>query len=173
MKEEISTTVLILIIVLSFSYASADEYVKAPTDLQAKLFSKVFLFNNNLTKGGDIVVHVIHSTEFAAELRKSIGQKIGKSKISVVTESEGLPGEKPSVIYLGEPEKLEEVIKYSQSEKILSITGIPELVLKGITLGIGVKKKKPEILMNISSSQSEGMDWNPIILKVCKIIKGP
>ncbi len=170
-KQKILSVALILMLALAFSSASAAGYAKAPVELQAKVFSKVFLFNNKLIKGGDIVVHVIDSAEFAAELRKLVGKKMGKSKLAAVTENVGLPAEKPSVIYLGDPSKLGEVIKYSRSEKILSITGVPELVEKGITLGVGVKEKKLQILFNSSSSKIEEMDWNPVILKICKIIK--
>jgi hypothetical protein len=51
------------------------------------------------------------------------------------------------------------------------MTGIPDLVPKGISLGIGLSGGKPKILLNLSSSKDEGIDWNHAILKVSTIFK--
>ncbi len=171
MKKKIVKSALALILLLSFPCLCFAEYGYAPADIQAKLFVKIFLFNNHLNKGGDIRIHVMDSPAFAAEIRKSAGQKIGKARIGEVNEGTALPSEKPSVLYLGDPAKLEEVIRYTRKNKILSITGIPDLVEKGITLGIGVAEKKPKILFNLSASEQEDMDWNPVILKISTIVK--
>jgi len=162
---------LTVIMIIGCSSLCFAEYGYAPADIQASLFIKIFLFNNHLNKGRDIVIHVVDSPAFAAEIRKSVGQKIGASRIAAVNEGGTLPSEKPSVIYLGNPAGFEEVIRYTQKNKILSITGIPDLVTKGITLGIGVLEKKPKILFNLASSEQEGMDWNPVILKISTLVK--
>ncbi len=147
-----------------------DEYGLAPVDIQAALFIKLFLFNNDLNGGGDVVVHVIDAPEFAAEMEKSVGMKIGKSKFTAVTESASLPESPPSVVYLGKSDGLESVVTYTHDQKILSITGLPELVRKGITLGVGIREQKPKILFNLSASENEGMDWNPVIMKIAEIV---
>lgn len=153
------------------SVASGGEYGQAPVDIQAALFIKLFLFNNDLNGGGDLIVHVIDAPEFAAEMEKSVGKKIGKAKFAAVTESAGLPEKKPSVIYLGKSDALEEVIAYTHAHGVLSITGLPDLVRKGATLGVGIREQKPKILFNLSASEKEGMDWNPVIMKIAEIIK--
>jgi hypothetical protein len=146
------------------------EYGPAPVEIQAALFIKLFLFNNDLNSGGELVLHVIGAPEFAAEVGKSIGKRIGKSTFTAVTESAGLPEKKPSVVYLGRSEAFEEVVRYTHQEQILSITGIPELVRKGVTLGVGTRKQKPKILFNPAASEKEGMDWNPVIVKIAEIV---
>ncbi|QTA83008.1 DUF4154 [Desulfonema limicola] len=171
MKKYSLISALFFIIIFGYYSNSSAEYKNAPVDIQSSLFIKLFLFNNDFNNGKDIVVHVINSSEFAAEIRKSLGKKIGKSKLARVTESEGMPYEKPSVVYLGNPALLEELIDYTQKNKVLSITGIPELVEKGIALGIGVSEQKPKILFNVSASEKEDMNWNPIILKISTLIK--
>ncbi|GBC61560.1 hypothetical protein DENIS_2522 [Desulfonema ishimotonii] len=169
MKKKITAFVFIIVSVLSSGAYAEPGY--APVDIQATLFIKLFIFNNDLNKGKDITIHVINSPEFAAEIRKSVGKKIGKSKLISVSEADSLPSEKPSVIYLGNPAMLKEALEYTRKKEVLSITGIPELIEKGVTLGIGVVDKKPKIFFNVSSSEREDMDWNPVILKISTILK--
>lgn len=153
------------------SAAPEREYGAAPVEIQAALFIKLFLFNKDLNSGGDLVLHVIDAPAFAAEIGKSVGKRIGKSTFTAVTESDGLPKQKPSVVYLGRSEGLEEVVRYTHQQQILSITGVPELVRKGVTLGVGTREQKPKILFNLSASEKEGMDWNPVIMKIAEIVK--
>lgn len=152
------------------SAAGRGEYGAAPVDIQAALFIKLFLFNQDLNGGGDLVVHVIDAPEFAAEMEKSVGKQIGKSRFSAVTASAGLPEKRPSVVYLGKPEALEAVTAYTHAQGVLSITGLPELVRRGVTLGVGTREQKPKILFNLSASEKEGMDWNPVIMKIAEIV---
>ncbi len=162
---------LFLLVLLVFPSIPQAEYDHAPIDIQAKLFLKLFLFNNDLNQGEDVVIHVIDAPAFAAEIKKAVGMEIGKSRLSAVTEGHGLPDDPPSVLYLGTARNLASVIAYTQGRKVLSITGIPELVTEGVTLGVGVEKKKPKILFNLSASEKEGMDWNPVILKIATVVK--
>jgi hypothetical protein len=151
------------------SYVCAEDFAKAPPEIQAALCVKLIGFDKTLS--GNISICVIGAPEFAAEMKKGIGKDIGNAKLASVSESAGLPSEKPSVLYLGDAAKLDEVIAYSRANKVLSITGIPELVEKGIALGIGVSEGKPKVLLNMTSSKEEGRDWNPAILKIAKIIQ--
>ncbi len=156
---------------LALAAPSETRYGHAPIDIQASLFIKLFVFNNDLAGGDDLVIHVIDAPEVAAEMRKSVGRSIGQSRLVGVTEGDGLPETPPSVIYLGRPELFEAVTAYTHDKKILSITGLPELVPRGITLGVGTLNRKPRILFNVSASEKEGMDWNPVILKITDVIK--
>ena len=140
----------------------------APPQIQAALFVKLLSFHNGINGGGDISVHVIGAPDFAAEMTKIIGVKIGQSTLTAINEGEDSDSltEKPSAIYIGDASKLDDVIRYTRANKVLSMTGIPELVSAGITLGIGVSGGKPRVLLNISSSKDEDIDWNHAILKV-------
>jgi hypothetical protein len=146
----------------------ADAQERVPPEIQAALFVKLLGFDRSLR--GDVSIIVIGDPKFAAEMRKGIGKDIGTGKLISVAESAELPSEKPSVVYLGDASKVREVMDYARANKILSITGIPELAELGISMGIGVSGGKPEVLLNMSSSKAEGRDWNPAILKIAKII---
>ncbi len=157
--------ILMPFVLISLAYGED----KAPPEIQAALFVKLLGFDKNLS--GNISICVIGAPEFAAEMKKGVGKEIGSAKLASVSENAALPSEKPAVIYLGDASKLSEVMSYTRANKILSITGISELVEKGISLGIGVFEGKPKVLLNMTSSKEEGRDWNPAILKVAKTIQ--
>ncbi len=141
---------------------------KAPGKVQLALFMKLLPFNKNISGGGEITIYVIGSESFAKLAKTAIGKPIGKSKITKVKVVDSVPSDinKMSIVYVGDESKIKAAIKVTQAKKVLSITGIPAAVTKGITLGVGIEKKKPRILLNLSSSKEEAINWNPAILKV-------
>ena len=151
--------------------AYGEAYKKVPPKLQAKLFLKLLAFNNDINKGGAVSIYVIHSTEFASEMRGVIGNKIGKSDLTAVEQGTDLPLQKPSVIYIGDAANLNEVITYTRANNILSMTGTPDFVAKGVTLGVGAFENRPKILLNASASKEEKVNWNPVLFKISTIIK--
>lgn len=143
---------------------------EAPVALQAALFLKLLPFDKNIISTGAVTIYVANAPEFAAEMKKAEGKLIGSAALSKVIDGKGVPAEKPSVIYIGSEAVLKELGSYTKENKILSITGKPELVSKDVSLIVGVSNEKPKILLNLSSSKEEGIEWNPAILKVAGTI---
>ena len=104
-------------------------------------------------------------------MKKAEGKPIGSAKLEKVVAGDNLPSEKPSVIYIGSSGKLSDVLNYTKENKVLSITGNPDLVSKNVTLAVGTSGGKPKIMLNLSSTKDEGIEWNPAILKVAATIK--
>jgi hypothetical protein len=151
--------------------AVCEDIGTAPAALQAALFLKLLAFNKNISASGAITIYVVGSPDFAAEMKKAEGKPVGGATIGKVVEGTGVPSEKPSVIYIGSESSLAQILAYTKGNKILSITGIPDLVSKNVTLAVGTSEGKPKIMLNLSSSKDEGVDWNPAILKVAATIK--
>lgn len=154
-----------------FFPAYGAEYGFVPYKLQAALFFKILNFHNGVNQGKDVVIHVVDNPEFAGEMKTYIGKKIGKSTLTRVTEGDRFAGKIPSVVYVGRKENIEPILEFTRAHSILSITGHPGLLKKGVTMGIGEHEKKPRILLNIESSKKEGVNWNPVIIKISKIIE--
>lgn len=150
---------------------SAEEIGTAPAKIQAAIVVKLLALEKSISGGGDVSVFVIGSPEFAAEIRKAVGRPVGKSKLASVEEGDGLPASKPSAVFIGDETKLEEVMAYTRGNQVLSLTGVPDLVPKGVSVGVGVAAGKPKILLNLSASAEEGANWNPTILKISKTYK--
>lgn len=80
---------------------------------------------------------------------------------------------KAPVVYVTplNPSALQLVIGTSQKEKVLSMTGVPEYVDAGVSLGVGVKGDSPEIIINLTSSKEEGSEFSSKVLGVARIIQ--
>ncbi len=146
---------------------------ETPPEVAAPLIIKLAGFEKNLSGSGkDLSVYVMGSPAMYAVLGNMIGAKIGNSTVANVMSGDGLPIIQPAILYLGDASKVDEAINYTRSKQILSISGIPDLVNNGITLGIGIGDDgKPSVLLNMSSSKEENLVWNPAILKIAKTIK--
>ena len=153
---------------LGIAVVPAQAQGQAPAKIQAALFMKLLAYYTNL--GSEpFIIHVVGAPDVAGELKAYVGKTAGKASLADVTEGSGPPSGKAHIIYVGKDPK--SLIDYSQSNKILSITGIPKFVNEGVTLGIGVEKGKPKILLNLSSTKAENINWNPQILKVASTIE--
>ena len=145
---------------------------KPPADISAAMLIKVADFEKKISDGRDVSIYVLGAPEVAAELRKGIGRSIGKSVLRSVEAGSDLPATTPSILYVDASARVSEVIGYTRRNKILSATGNPDLVGKGITLGFGVGKDgKMKILLNSTSSGEEGLEWNPAIFKIAKMVQ--
>jgi hypothetical protein len=65
---------------------------------------------------------------------------------------------------------IEGISTITRAKKILTLTGSVDYVSQGISVGLGVKEKKPQIVINLPSARAEGSDFSANLLKVCKVI---
>ena len=136
---------------------------EAPMNIQAALVIKLLSFNETVTQGGDLVVYVIGAPQFAQTMKPAIGRAIGKSKFSdvvVLDHAPEAPPSGPAVLYVGSDEPLGDCLAYCRKHKILSITGVPALMDKDVTLRIGIDKKKPAVLLSKALSSKETIQWD-------------
>ncbi|MBD3240023.1 MAG: DUF4154 domain-containing protein [Chitinivibrionales bacterium] len=158
-------------ILLAFCTTAFTGTEKAPEKVQAALFMKLLAFHKGIASGGDVVVYVAAASDFAAELRKGIGKKIGSAELVSVIEGNETPTEKPSVIYIGSEELVDSLTSYTRTHDLLSITGIPGLVERGISLGVGTQDGKPTVRINTTASKEESAEWDAAIFKIATTVK--
>jgi hypothetical protein len=167
---------VIIILLVAFMIMSGSQLYSqvksAPASIAAAMALKVVGFEKGMDKGGDITIYVLGANDVADELKKGVGKPVGKANLKEVLAGDNLPATKPTILFLGNAAKFDAAIQYTHANKVLSVTGLPELASKGISLGFGVgDDNKPKILLNLSASVEEGLDWNPAILKVAQTIK--
>lgn len=150
--------------------ARAADYATAPTDVQAAMIVKLMAFDKSLS--GDVTIYVIDNEDVAAALKKAVGRPIGGGTLKAVKEGEAMPASKPSAVYVSDKAKVKETVTYTRANDVLSVTGTPELVEGGVSLGIAVQDKKPKVLLNLQAAREEGVKWDPAILKVATVVKG-
>ena len=155
----------VVLILVAFVQVPALAVSKASPNLQAALILKLLPLYSNLSAKPEFSIHVIAAEELAAILKKEIGKKVGKSVLKNVTSSNGPPSGPADVVYVG---KDAGNTQFTKDNSVLSVTGNPDLIEKGVSLGIGIEGKKPKIFVNLASSKAEGVNWNPAILKLAK-----
>ena len=173
--------------------ASADNG-NVPPELQAKLFLTALTYDKNLEKRvhAQVDIGIVYfpesaqSREEALNLSKTLegfkDKKIsGRSFHTVILIYTGNGGLKKKIvdehidvlfIAQGEKKLIEEVLKVTQSEKVLSCTGKAEYVTTcGVTMAVGLKDNKPKIYLNLSSAKREGADFSAKFLRVAEIVE--
>lgn len=138
---------------------------KADAKLQAALIAKLLPYYKNIS--GDFTIHVVGADDVASNLKGMVGKKLGNGTLAKITTG-ATPTSGASVVYVGSDVSTN--TSWTQANKALSITGDPNLVNQGVTLGIGIENNKPKIFLNLTASKAEGADWNPTILKVAETL---
>jgi len=66
--------------------------------------------------------------------------------------------------------EISEIVKITQSNKILSFGLLSHYTSMGVALSLDIKADRPQILINLSSAKKEGADFSSNLLKLAKII---
>ena len=156
------------------SPARADEM---DIDLASKIILKIMMLDREIQAkcGGEIVVGVIGSGSATRAFRALKGEPIDKGgtvRVARVIELKKLPPEiQPTFVFVGKNADPKLATKYTRDKHVLSVTNVPDYVIAGVTLGIGVENNRPKVLLNLTGSEAERMNWDPKILKISKTIK--
>lgn len=65
-----------------------------------------------------------------------------------------------------------EIARISRSRGLRTVTGVPEYVEEGIAVGIGERKARPLIIINLRGARAEGSDFSSQLLNLARIV-GP
>jgi hypothetical protein len=65
-----------------------------------------------------------------------------------------------------------EIARISRRRRIRTITGVAEYVEAGIGVGIGIRKSRPLIFINLQGARAEGSDFEAQLLHLARIV-GP
>ncbi len=160
-----------LVFLISFTVLFC-QYTDAPSNIAAALLLKIAGYEQNSSSGGDYVIHVLGSPEMEQELKAGIGQAIGKSKLVSVTSSNTLPDTPPNLLFIGDEKLIGAALEYAHSNHVFTATNSNALSAQGVSLGILVGSDgKPKIVLNLTGSKEENLNWNPAVMKIAKTIK--
>jgi len=166
MKKSVITVALLSILLYSSS-VSAGSYQWASVKIQSALFIKVLGFNKALE--GNLIIYVLGADEFAGEFRTQIGNRVGDGRLYAVIRGERLPADVPDIVYIGEGCNLEKVLDYTERNRVMSISGNPGYVGKGVSLIIAIEDGKPRLIVDTESSIREGVEWNKQMIRISQI----
>ena len=131
-----------------------------PDDAQSKKNKDAIIENLKLNKDKTVNGLPFSFMEIEFSAKKSLDDVIKAKKINVL------------YIAYDHSNVLNDIFQITRTKKILTVTGQVDYVKKGVSLGLGLEKGKPQILVNLDSARAEGSDFNASLLKLCKIVVG-
>ncbi len=189
----IKTVILLYTLILAFFpiLVSQAYDMPVPVELQYPLFLKILTFDRNLKArvGKEIVIGIVYQGKFKSSLRvkdefvnviknspiKNV-QEIPVKQVSINIDESDLKSfiskEKIDALYITPMRamEIESIIKLSREKKIITLTGIPNYVKVGLSVGIDAKDNQPQIVINLSGAKGEGVDFSSQLLKLAKVI---
>ena len=184
-------TSLIIISMFLITSELISQKMEVPVEIQVPMLLKILTFDRNLEKrsGKKLTIGIIYQSkykesfdakdEFIKSINKMSIKRVKDIPINLVpidVDSSDLEGavskNEVNALYIAPLRAFDigKVIKVSQDNKILSMTGVIEQINSGISIGIGAKGDKPLIIINLRSAKLEGADFSSQLLKLAKII---
>jgi hypothetical protein len=177
---------------LLFAGSAAAEQMALAAEQQVPLILKVLTYDRQFearTKGTEVAIGIVYdpadrdsakaTDEISSTLFKWSGKTVKKLPIKYFTieyvshdQVEKFVKQKNiNVIYVapGNSKNLASLTKMSQALGITSVTGVPDYVRKGVAVGIGVVQDRPQVLINLTSSKSEGSDFDASLLRLATV----
>lgn len=181
-----------LFLVVIFSGIAFTQEMSVPVDIQIPLFKKILTFDRNLKirSSNGLVIGVLFQKDFksSSDVKNEFISEATISPDSLnhsliqffplqyADESEltnNLSKQNIDILYITPMRAvdLKMVSRLCQTQKILSITGVPKYVENGISVGLDIKAEKPQIIINLQSAKSEGADFSSKLLNLAKVIE--
>ncbi|MBI5648451.1 MAG: YfiR family protein [Ignavibacteriae bacterium] len=166
--------------------------VEIPVDMQVSLFSRILTFDRALAKPArqEFVIGILYqknvriSSELAAELQHAADvqqvQSGGQGLRFVPLPIRDL-GDVESAIKTPQldavyvtPLRLIDIRALSDATRrrgILSLTGVPEYVEKGIAVGLESAGNRAQIIVNLAAATAEGADFSAKLLNIARVVQ--
>jgi hypothetical protein len=183
--------VLCLICWMGLSLISAQN-MAVPVHVQYELLMKVLSYDRAIQarEGAELRVGVLYQSKVRASLQAqeefvAAGHArpvlIGTKKVSFVPLDQSELGDLGAIIdrkwidilYVAplRVTGIAAITSLSRASRVLTLTGVPAFVEHGLAVGISVKGKRPQIVINLAAAKAEGADFTSQLLKVAKIIE--
>ncbi|MDE3059363.1 MAG: YfiR family protein [Bacteroidota bacterium] len=164
-----------------------------PVEVQYPLFLKIFTFDRNFHSRADegIAIGILYQSEYRKSLnvrnafidiinnfplRDVDGAPIRYVSIDITRESDlraAVKREGIDLFYIAPLRAVDisTITGISREQHVLTLTGVPEYVIDGVSVSIDVKGDKPLIVINLPAAKAEGVDFDAQLLKLAKVIR--
>jgi hypothetical protein len=166
--------------------------MEVPMDVQFPLFLKVATFDRNLSSrvGDAFVVAVLFQSRYRASLnaKDDFFDVMSRSQVNLV---DGIPIAGVAVEYrdAAELEQLliehvadavyitplsavavDVITRVTRRLQIMSLSGVPPYIEQGVSVGVGIRRERPEIIINLSAARAEGIDFSSRLLNLARVV---
>ena len=185
----------ILLPALFWGIASAAQQMEVPVEVQVPLFLRILKYEKNLDSRtvDDLVVGVLYQERFRDSLnakndfvrffQEVSGQTldgVAVRHVAIDLEQEddlgaALRREKVDVLYVTalRAVPLTTVTEAARAHQTLTLSGVPDYVREGLSVGIVERRSRPAILINLEAADAENARFSAQLLKVAQVIDRP
>lgn len=184
--------ILILAATLGLSPAHVAEDMEVPVDLQLNIFAKVLRFDRSLSDrpSEELVLGVLYQSRVRdsdlakdqiVDLVRKAGLTVQDRPVKVVPLTAETPADLDKaledsgieVLYVG-PLRAFNASRFAEvtrAHSVLTLTGVPQFVEDGLSIGVGLVADRPEIIINVDAARLEGADLQARLLQLARIVQ--
>jgi len=186
MKLRVGIVILAGLVIPCMTKAAVSVSMPVPADVQVELFRNIWKLDRNFDSSKGIKLAIIYQQsyydsvtakdDFLAAMGRQ-GLRITVVLIEAGTQqllSNGLHGIEVDVVYVTPLRAIDvsEIGRISRYQRFRTITGVPEYVDQGTAVGIGLRKDRPLIIVNLEQARAEGSVFSSQLLSLARIV-GP
>jgi hypothetical protein len=183
----------LLLAPMGFASSPEAQEIAVPVEVQIPLLVKILGFDRKLAARSDneLVLGILFqgkyrtSANVADEVKDAVRRlpagAMGGRRIRAVAidldDATGLDAalsqHRIAVLYVSplRAADIRALTAICRASQVTSVTGVPAYVETGISIGIGIKGERPEIVINLAASRAEGADLNAQLLKLARIVE--
>ncbi len=157
-----------------------------PVELQLALFTNIWRLDRNFDSSGVVTLVIVYQSGYRDSLlvKDDVVATVERLKLPIrcipleVGSEELLQTQlsrvRNVVVYVTPLRSVDvgEIARISRSRGLRTVTGVPEYVDEGIAVGIGERKARPLIIINLRGARAEGSDFSSQLLNLARIV-GP
>jgi hypothetical protein len=180
-------------VVLIASTVHGQETMALSAETQVPLLLKILTYDRQLEAkaGTDLVIGIIHdptdrssakaADEISSTLFKFAGKTVKKLPVKYFVIEYTRPADleafvkakRVNMLYLtpGVSRSLPDILRVAHSLRLTTTTGVPDYVKRGVAVGLGERQSRPQILINLPSSKSEGSEFDASLLRIATVVQ--
>jgi hypothetical protein len=166
--------------------ASVGASMLVPVDVQTELFVNIGKLDRNFNPANGVTLGILYQAAYpesvAAKDAAIAAVKKRNLPITCVALEVGslsllrkrLTETDANIVYVAPLRSVDiaEIGAITRQRGIRSVTGVPEYVDRGISVGIGLRNNRPLVIINLEAARAEGSAFSSQLLSLARIV-GP
>ena len=183
---------LYLLALLLGPVALCSQEMPVPIEVQYPLFLKIITFDKNLSERckDEIIIGIVYQQNFkqSLDVMKELVEVIEKGPVQKIMDKpiryvlinldvhnleKRVQEQDVHLLYIAplRAESIEKISQIADKYDLLTLSGVPEYIPKGLAVGLQIEGKKPKVLINNKVALQENVVFNSQILKLAKVIE--
>jgi hypothetical protein len=186
MRLRVTIAMLAFVVTPRVTTAAVSVSMPVPADVQIALFQNIWKLDRNFDCRRGITLAIVYQESYfdSVTAKDDLLAAIARQQLHIATIliAAGTQEELVNrlreivadVVYIAPLRAIDiaEIGRISRSHRFRTITGVPEYVEQGLAVGIGMRRDRPLIMVNLEQARAEGAALSSQLLALARIV-GP